>query len=56
MQNAEQPHETLLDELDARQEDVLAQLEELNQRIERLMSEFSRKSRESGPAHWDKAA
>ena len=30
-------HYTLLDELDARQNDVLAQLDELNERIETLL-------------------
>ncbi len=36
------PQLTLLDELDARQNDVLAQLDELNHRIEVLLQEFTR--------------
>ncbi len=36
-----QPRPTLLDELDARQNDVLDQLDELNRRIELLLAEFS---------------
>ena len=37
-------HPTLLDELDARQNDVLNQLDDLNGRVERLLREFSQPS------------
>jgi hypothetical protein len=36
------PHLTLLDELDARQDSVLAGLEELNERLESLLRELTR--------------
>jgi hypothetical protein len=35
------PQPTLLDELDERQDEVLAQLDELNERIERLLAEYT---------------
>ncbi len=38
------PPYSLLDELDARQNDVLTQLDDLNHRIEKLLSEFARQS------------
>ncbi len=34
------PHYSLLDELDARQDELLGQLEQLNQRIELLLGQF----------------
>lgn len=42
-------HPTLLDELDARQNDVLNQLDELNGRVERLLREFSQPSPTRSP-------
>ncbi len=36
-----EPHFTLLDELDARQDGVIAALDELNTRIESLLRSFS---------------
>lgn len=36
------PYRTLLEELDARQNDVLGQLDELNDRIELLLKEFAK--------------
>lgn len=35
------PHGTFLDELDARQDDLLLQLDRLNTRIEMLLSQFT---------------
>lgn len=43
------PQYTLLDELDARQNDVLAQLDELNRRIELLLQEFTRQPQVEDP-------
>ena len=34
------PHYSLLDELDARQDELLGQLDQLNQRIELLLGQF----------------
>ena len=56
MKDDREPPETLLDELDARQNDVLAQLEDLNHRIEQLMQEFSRRSRGDNRQPTQKAA
>lgn len=36
---------TLLDELDARQNDVLSQLDELNDRVEQLLRQFTQPPR-----------
>lgn len=47
---------TLLDELDARQNDVLDQLDELNRRIEQLLAEFSGQPRQAAPAPTSEAA
>ena len=44
------PHFTLLDELDARQDQALAELEELNRRIEQLLREFTQPQRPDSPA------
>jgi prefoldin subunit 5 len=48
------PHYTLLDELDTRQDQVMAQLDELNQRIEQLLREFTQPQQAAAPA--EKAA
>ncbi|MHB8968969.1 MAG: hypothetical protein ACYC3X_02710 [Pirellulaceae bacterium] len=40
------PHYSLLDDLDARQDDLLGQLDQLNQRIELLLGQFG-----SAPIH-----
>ncbi len=51
-----QPPLTLLDELDARQNDVLDQLDELNRRIELLLVEFSGHTHQAAADPVDKAA
>jgi hypothetical protein len=48
------PHFTLLDELDARQDQAIAELEQLNRRIEQLLREFTHPQRADRPA--EKAA
>ncbi len=50
------PTVTLLDELDARQDEVLAQLDELNQRIELLLAEFTSHSLPAAEDRAERAA
>ena len=50
------PQYTLLDDLDARQNDVLAQLDELNHRIELLLQEFTKQPQVENPQPASKAA
>lgn len=43
MNHLAESHLRLIDELDARQDEAIAQIDELNARLERLLAEFSSK-------------
>jgi len=47
---------TLLEELDARQNDVLTQLDELNERIELLLRDLTKTPQPENSAQLDKSA
>jgi hypothetical protein len=48
MENEFIQQSTLLDELDRRQDEALAQLDELNRRIETLLAEYTRQPQQGG--------
>ena len=50
MNTPESHHFTLLDDLDARQDDVLNQLDDLNNRLEALLSQFGTRTAAAMPA------
>jgi hypothetical protein len=51
MNHLAESHLRLIDELDARQDAAIAQIDELNERIERLLGEFSNQRDGAPSAH-----
>lgn len=56
MTSSHERQNSFLDELDARQDDLLVQLDQLNSQIEALLSQFSAPASKPSPLNWPENA